>query len=156
MNTDILQLTTFWVDTNLCGVKVLDVQEILHYRKITPVALVPEHVRGLMNLRGDIVTVLDLRRMFGLPPLADETTSMNLVVQTADEAVSLFVDRMATIVEVTADQLLPPPDTIQNALAGYLSAVCQVHDDLLLILDLEAILRLQENGTELSHGYGSG
>lgn len=155
MNTALIQLTTFWVDTNLCGVKALDVQEILHYRKITPVALVPEHVRGLMNLRGDIVTVLDLRRLFELPPLADETTGMYVVVETEDEAIGLGVDRMATIVEVTDDQLLPPPDTIQNALARYIQSVCQVNEELLLILDLEAILRLQENGTESPYRHGT-
>ncbi len=140
MNSEMAQLMTFWVDTNLCGVKVVDVQEILHYRTITPVALVPEYIRGLMNLRGNIVTVIALRRLFGLPALEDETTGMNVVAQAKDEAICLFVDRMATIVEVAADQLQPPPETMQGALARYLQSVCQEHDNLLLILDLEAIL----------------
>jgi purine-binding chemotaxis protein CheW len=143
MTTDTMQLTTFWVSTNLCGVDVRHVQEILHFQKITPVALVPDYVRGLMNLRGNIITVLDLRRLFGLPPLTDETTGMNLVVQSADEAICLSVDRMHTIVEVQPDQLLPPPGTVQGVIARYIQHVCQVGDDLVMVLDLEAILRLQ-------------
>jgi purine-binding chemotaxis protein CheW len=145
MTTDILQLTTFLVGTNLCGINVRHVQEILHAQKITPVALVPEYVRGLMNLRGNILTVLDLRRLFGLPPLPDETTGMHVVVQLAEEAISLFVDRMHTIVEAQPDQLLPPPGTAQGVIARYIQHVCQVNDDLVMVLDLEAILRLQEN-----------
>ena len=145
MTADIMQFTTFLVGANVCSVNVLQVQEILHYQKITPVAMTPEYVRGLMNLCGNIVTVLDLRRLFGLPPLTDETTGMHLVVQPADEAISLFVDRTHTIVEVQPDQLLPPPGTVQGVIARYLRGVCQVDDDLILLLALEAVLGLREN-----------
>ena len=144
MNTELMQCTTFWLGANLCAVNVLDVQEILHEQKMTPVALTPDYVRGLMNLRGNIITVIDLRRLFGLPPLLDETTGMHLVVQTAGEAISLFVDRMSTIVEVAADQLLPPPDTAQGAIAKFIKAVSRVDDHLMMLLDLDAVLDLQE------------
>lgn len=144
MNMELMQCTTFWVGANLCAVNALSVQEILHYQKMTPVALTPDYVRGLMNLRGNIITVIDLRRLFGLPPLQDETTGMHLVVQTAGEAISLFVDRMSTIVEVTAEQLLPPPDTAQGAIARYIQAVSQADGHLMMLLDLDAVLDIQE------------
>ena len=144
MNAALMQCTTFWVGANLCAVNALDVQEILHCQKMTPVALTPDYVRGLMNLRGNIMTVIDLHRLFGLPPLQDETTGMHLVVQAEGEAISLFVDRMSTIVEVAAERLLPPPDTAQGAIARYIKAVSRVDDHLMMLLDLEAVLDIQE------------
>ncbi len=63
-----MQFTTFYVGDDLFGVNTKQVQEILHYQTITPVSLVSEYVRGLLNLRGQIVTVIDLRNLFGLPP----------------------------------------------------------------------------------------
>ena len=146
MNAELMQCMTFWVGANLCAVNALDVQEILHYQKITPVALTPEYVRGLMNLRGNILTVIDLRRLFGLPSLPDETTGMHLVVQAEGEAISFFVDRMDTIVEVAAEQLLPPPDTAQSAIARYIASVSRVDDHLMMLLNLETVLDIQERG----------
>ncbi|GAK52729.1 CheW protein [Candidatus Moduliflexus flocculans] len=146
MNAELMQYMTFWVGANLCAVNALDVQEILHYQKITPVALTPEYVRGLMNLRGNILTVIDLRRLFGLPSLPDETTGMHLVVQAEGEAISFFVDRMDTIVEIVAEQLLPPPDTAQSAIARYIASVSRVDDHLMMLLNLETVLDIQERG----------
>lgn len=146
MNAELMQCMTFWVGANLCAVNALDVQEILHYQKITPVALTPEYVRGLMNLRGNILTVIDLRRLFGLPSLPDETTGMHLVVQADGEAISFFVDRMDTIVEIVAEQLLPPPDTAQSAIARYIASVSRVDDHLMMLLNLETVLDIQERG----------
>jgi purine-binding chemotaxis protein CheW len=137
-----LQFTTFYVGEDLFGVNTKQVQEILHYQKITPVSLVPEYVRGLINLRGQIVTVIDLRYLFELPMLEDETNRMHLVVRAEEEPICLFVDRMNTIVSVQADQLLPPPGTDQSATANYIREVCQIDDDLLMVLDLEQVLSL--------------
>lgn len=139
-----LQFTTFYVGDDLFGVNTKQVQEILHYQKITPVSLVPEYVCGLLNLRGQIVTVIDLRNILGLPSVDDETLRMFLVVQVADEPICLLVDQMYTIVNIQADQLLPPPGSIQDVTASYIRKVCQLDDDLLLILNLERVLHLQE------------
>ena len=140
-----LQFTTFHIGDDLFGVNTKQVQEILHYQAITPVSLVPEHVRGLLNLRGQIVTVIDLRNLFGLPHVDDETFRMFLVVQVEEESICLLVDSMHTIVSVQNDQLLPPPGSVEDLTARYIREVCQVDDDdLLLILDLERVLDLQE------------
>jgi purine-binding chemotaxis protein CheW len=139
-----MQFTTFYVGDDLFGVDTKQVQEILHYQKITPVSLVSEYVRGLLNLRGQIVTVIDLRNLFGLSPVDDETFRMFLVVKADEEPICLLVDQMHTIVNVQSDQLLPPPGSVQNVTAKYIRKVCQVEDDLLLILDLERVMELQE------------
>ncbi len=139
-----LQFTSFYVGDNLLGVNAKQVQEVLHYQKITPVSLVSNYVRGLLNLRGQIVTVLDLRILFGLPPVEDESFRMFIVVQEEQEAICLFVDRMHTIVDVRGDQLFPPPGRVQDAIARYIQDVCQLDDDLLLVLDLERVLQMQE------------
>lgn len=142
--SDTVQFTTFYLGEDLFGVNTKQVQEILHYQKITPVSLVPEYVRGLINLRGQIVTVIDLRSLFGLPTVEDERSRMHLVVQVEEEPICLFVDRMNTIVSVQVDQLLPPPGAVQDVTARYIREVCQIEDDLLMILDLEQVLHLQE------------
>jgi purine-binding chemotaxis protein CheW len=139
-----MQFTSFYVGDNLLGVDAKQVQEVLHYQKITPVSLMPDYVRGLLNLRGQIVTVLDLRSLFGLPPVEDESFRMFLVVQEEQEAICLFVDRMHTIVDVRDDRLFPPPGRVQDAIARYVREVCQLDDDLLLILDLERVLQQEE------------
>lgn len=136
-----LQFTSFYVGEVLLGVNAKQVQEVLHYQQITPVSLMPDYVRGLLNLRGQIVTVLDLRSLFGLPPLDDETFRMFIVIQDEHEAICLFVDSMHTIVDVRADRLYPPPGRVQDAIARYVRDVCQLDEDLLLILDLERVLR---------------
>lgn len=109
-------------------------------QKITPISLVPDYVRGLLNLRRQIVTVLDLRSLFGLPPVEDESFRMFIVVQEEQEEICLFVDRMHTIVDVRSEQLFPPPGRVQDAVAHYIREVCQLDDDLLLVLDLERVL----------------
>ena len=136
-----LQFTSFYVGDSLLGVNAKQVQEVLHYQKITPVSLMPDYVRGLLNLRGQIVTVLDLRSLFGFPPIKNESFRMFIVVQEAHEAICLFVDRMHTIVDVQPDCLCPPPGRVQDTIARYVGDVCQLDDELLLILDLEQVLQ---------------
>ncbi len=142
-NMPILQLTTFYVGDDLFGVNTKQVQEILHYQTITPVSLVSKSVRGLLNLRGQIVTVIDLRTLFDLPAVDDETFRMFLVVHVDDEPICLLVDRMHTIVGIQPDLLLPPPGSIENVTARYVQKVCQVDDEVLLIVNLERVLELE-------------
>jgi len=139
-----LQFTTFHIGDDLFGVNTKQVQEILHYQAITPVSLVSKSVRGLLNLRGQIVTVIDLRTLFDLPAVADETFRMFLVAHVDDEPICLLVDHMHTIVSVSSDHLLPPPGSVENVTARYVHNVCQVDEDVLLILDLAQVLELEE------------
>src|ERR1051325_8508575 len=119
------QYCTFYVDGHYFGLDVLKVQEIIRYQEMTRVPLAASVVRGLINLRGQIVTAIDLRRRLGLPdrlsgdpqnPGADagEALPMNLVVRTDDGVVSLLVDEIGEVVEVDEDTFERPPPTLEG------------------------------------------
>src|SRR5579863_8804310 len=84
------QFATFFVADLFFGVDVLRVQEVLRFQQMTPVPLAPDVIEGLINLRGQIVTAIDMRRRLRLPPRAGEKTPMNMVVRSEDGAVSLL------------------------------------------------------------------
>ena len=140
--TDIVQLATFFLGEELFGVDTLRVQEILTYQEIASVPLAPEYVRGLINLRGQIVTVIDLRCRLGFEKLEQGQTSMNLIVNSEEGLMSLLVVNIGNVLDIAADRLLPPPGTIRGVAVHYIQEVCQLEDDLLIVLNLENILRL--------------
>ena len=140
--SSIIQLATFFLHGELFGVDALHVQEILTYQEITSVPLAPEYVKGLINLRGQIVTVIDLRRRLGFEQLEDESTGMNLIVNSNEGLMSLLVDQIGNVLDVHHDHLKPPPGTIRGIAVHYIEAVCQLQDDLLIVLDLDSILQL--------------
>ena len=139
---DIVQLATFFLEDELFGVNTLHVQEILTYQEITSVPLAPDYVRGLINLRGQIVTVIDLRCRLGFEKLEDERTSMNLIVNSDEGLMSLLVDNIGNVLDIPVARLLPPPGTIRGVAVHYIQEVCQLEDELLIVLDLQSILQL--------------
>ncbi|MDY0095900.1 MAG: chemotaxis protein CheW [Candidatus Vecturithrix sp.] len=140
--TDIVQLATFFLGEELFGVDTLRVQEILTYQEITSVPLAPDYVRGLINLRGQIVTVIDLRCRLGFEKLEQERSSMNLIVNSDEGLMSLLVDNIGNVLDIPANRLLPPPGTIRGVAVHYIQEVCQLEDDLLIVLNLQNILQL--------------
>src|SRR3954451_10758073 len=110
------QFCTFTLGEHYFGLDVLKVQEIIRSQEMTRVPLAASVVRGLINLRGQIVTAIDLRRRLGLPDRADagETLPMNLVVRTDDGVVSLLVDEIGEVVEVDEDSFERPPPTLEG------------------------------------------
>jgi purine-binding chemotaxis protein CheW len=140
--SDIIQLATFFLHDELFGIDALHVQEILNYQEITSVPLAPEYVKGLINLRGQIVTVIDLRRRLGFEQLEDESAGMNLIVNSNEGLMSLLVDQIGNVRDVNRNQAKPPPGTIRGIAVHYIQAVCQLQDDLLIVLDLDSVLQL--------------
>lgn len=140
--SEIIQLATFFLQSELFGVDALHVQEILTYQEITSVPLAPEYVKGLINLRGQIVTVIELRRRLGFDQLENESTGMNLIVNSNEGLMSLLVDQIGNVLDIQRDRLKPPPGTIRGVAVHYIQSVCQLEDELLIVLDLESILQL--------------
>src|ERR1700759_4249148 len=93
------QYSTFFVADLFFGVNVMHVQEVLRYQPMTPVPRSPQTVEGLINLRGQIVTAIDMRKRLGLPERASDKTPMNMVVRTTDGAVSLLVDEIGDVLD---------------------------------------------------------
>jgi purine-binding chemotaxis protein CheW len=131
------QLSTFFVADLFFGVDVLDVQEVLRSQQMTPVPQASEMVEGLINLRGQIVTAIDMRRRLRLPPHAENQTPMNMVVRTSDGVVSLLVDEIGDVLDVDAVDYERSPSNLDLAARELIRGVYKLKDRVLLVLDTE-------------------
>lgn len=138
------QFCTFYLDKSLFGVEVGRVQEVIRSQEMTAVPLAPSVVRGLINLRGQIVTALDLRRRLGRPDATDGRAPMNVVVRCDEGAVSLLVDEIGDVLEVDAASLEAPPDTLVGRSRELIRGVVQREKGLLLVLDITKTLETSE------------
>jgi purine-binding chemotaxis protein CheW len=136
------QFCTFLLDQFLLGVEVRQVQEVIRYQEMTRVPLAPPVVRGLINLRGQIVTAIDLRRRLELSDRPADRLPMNVVIRTADGPVSLLVDEIGDVVEVAADDFERPPETLHGAARGLIQGAYKLPDRLLLVLDIEKAVQM--------------
>ena len=142
------EYATFFVDGLFFGIDVLQVQEVLRYQEMTQVPLAPAVIEGLINLRGQIVTAVDMRRRLKLRERAEGQTPMNTVVRTKDgTAVSLLVDEIGDVVEVDAETFEATPDNVDPAARDLLQGVYKLKDRLLLVLDTEKVIDIAANVT---------
>lgn len=128
------QLCTFTVEQLLFGVEVTSVQEVLRAQPMTRVPLARPMVRGLLNLRGQIVTAIDMRTYLGLPARVNGEPPMNVVLRTADGSISLLVDAIGDVIEVAQRSFEPPPSTMRPEQRRTIEAVCKLPGQLLLVL----------------------
>jgi purine-binding chemotaxis protein CheW len=134
------QFCTFFADNLLFGVAAEQVQEVIRFQPMTPVALAPKAIRGLINLRGQIVTAVDLRSLLGLAIPSEDYTPMNVVVRTSQGAFSLLVDRIADVLELEQDSFECPPDTLEGMSRELISGAYKLPDRLLLVLDIDLLV----------------
>ena len=144
--TDSKQYSTFFLNGLFLGVEVLKVQEVIRYQEMTRVPLAPNMIQGLINLRGQIVTAIDMRRRLGLPERPDALLSMNVVVRTAEGVVSLLVDEIGDVVEVKPDWFEVTPDTIGATVRSVIDGVYKLSGRLLLTVDVERIASVEGLG----------
>jgi purine-binding chemotaxis protein CheW len=136
------QYCTFWVDGLFFGVAVSEVQEVLRYQQLTAVPAAPEAVQGLINLRGQIVTALDLRTRLGLAPRPEEALPMNVIVRSRGEVVSLLVDDIGDVITVDPStsgglDLEAPPANVPSIVQDVLVGVLPLPGELLLVIDAD-------------------
>lgn len=131
------QLCTFFVDGLFLGVEVEKVQEVIRYQEMTNVPLAPRVIGGLINLRGQIVTAVDLRRRLDLHERSAGEFPMNVVVQTDDGAMSLLVDDIGDVVEVDTESFESALDTLTGVTRELIRGVYKLDKQLLLLLDTE-------------------
>ena len=134
------QMCTFRLARLFFGLEVHHVQEVLKYRELTQVPLAPPEVRGLINLRGQIVTAIDLRRRLGLPERGEGVKPMNIVVRSHEGIVSLLVDEIQDVLSVSDDLFEPTPGALDDNTRQLLSGVYKLENNLLLRLDLDRVL----------------
>ena len=138
-----LQLATFYVGDLLLSLPIDFVQEINRNLDLTEVPHAPPHVRGVINLRGDVATVIDLRRILGLGAAEVTPQSRNLIVRSGDESIGLWVDRIADIISITTDGITPSPANISGADGRYFKGVYRTDSEIVVILDVDEVLSVE-------------
>lgn len=130
------QFTTFWLAGNLYGVEVEHVQEVLRSQALTRVAQAPDAVAGLLNLRGQVVTAIEMRTRLGLGPRAEDDKAILVVVRLRGEVVSLLVDAIGDVADVAEDAFEVPPDTLSGPVRELIRGAYKLDGRLLLALDV--------------------
>ncbi|MGE3617827.1 MAG: chemotaxis protein CheW [Gemmatimonadales bacterium] len=140
------QFCTFQVADLFFGIEVLQVQEVIRSLEMTRVPLAPPCIEGLINLRGQIVTAIDLRTRLGLPIRENEEPPMNVVVRTDDGALSLLVDAIGDVIETNDEAFERPPETLPADARQMIRGVYKLPGRLLLILDIVRATSLETAG----------
>ncbi|MBT4760114.1 MAG: chemotaxis protein CheW [Bdellovibrionaceae bacterium] len=139
VSADTLQVCEFKIGQDFFGISVLNIQEIIKPQKITKVPLSDNYVKGLINLRGQIVTGLSLRTLFGLEEKSTEE-NMNVIVRHEDQLISFMVDKICDVQDLEKQDFQQTPDTISRKIAQYVSGVYKLEDRLLIILDINRLM----------------
>jgi purine-binding chemotaxis protein CheW len=135
-------LVTLTVAGQLCGVPVLSVRDVLGEQTITRIPLAPPEVAGSLNLRGRIVTAIDLRRRLRLPPAPPGTPRMSVVAEQGGELYALLVDQVSEVLTLRSGQFEPAPPTLPQAWAGFADGIYRLPAGLLVVLDVARLLAL--------------
>lgn len=136
------QFCTFFLDGLFFGIEVEKVQEVIRHQQTTAVPLAADVIGGLINLRGQIVTAVDLRRRLELSLRDSSMNPMNVVIRTEDGAVSLLVDEIGDVVEVEQESFEHPPDTLRGVARELIRGAYKLKGKLLLLLDTDRALRM--------------
>ena len=140
----VLQWVTFRLEDETYGINVMQVQEVLRYSEIAPVPGAPSYVLGIINLRGNVVTVIDTRQRFGLPP-AEVTDNTRIVIIEADkQVVGILVDSVAEVVYLRQSEIETAPNVGNEEAAKFIQGVCNKNEELLILVDLEKMMTAQE------------
>jgi len=139
-----VELATFYLEDALFGMDILRIQEINKNMERTKVPHAPEYVLGIINLRGRIVTIIDLGRKLGLLPTRLSEENRNIIVDCQDELTGLFVDRIADVVSVDGGKILPPPSNVRGAQSRFFEGVFKTGQRLIAILNVEEVLKVEE------------
>ncbi len=139
------QLLTFTLAEQLFGVPVLQVNDVLGPQKITKTPLSSSAIAGIMNLRGRIVTAVDVRSCLHQPVRCDDEKSMSVVVEQKGELFSLMIDAVGDVLTLSQDSFEPPPETLDAAWRGVAAGIHKLQDKILVILDVGQLLHTASN-----------
>ncbi len=138
------QYCTFFLDGRYFGVEVQQVQEVIRYQEMTRVPLASPVVSGLINLRGRIVTAIDLRRRLGLADRPADQLPMNVVVRAGDDALSLLVDEIGDVIEVSDDKFEKPPETLRGIARTLVEGAYKLESQLMLVLNTREAVEIPD------------
>jgi purine-binding chemotaxis protein CheW len=140
----IRQLISFTVGSEEYGLELLRVKEVIRVRQITWLPKAPTCVKGIINLRGDVIPIVDLRDRFGLASAEQTASSRVIVVEIGGRSVGMVVDSASQVVRVPADQFDPPPPVWGAGTRDFITAVGKTGERLILMIDVDAILSTED------------
>ena len=148
-----MDIVVFDIGHIRCGLDILEVQEITRIHAYTPVRGAPSYVRGLVNMRGQIITLIDVRQRFGLPPLEERGALFSIIVPVEAEMVGLLVDSVGDVLRADAEAIRPPPSNLHGAEGYFFHAVVEMSEGLIALVEGE---RLARRGVDSSAGRAGG
>jgi purine-binding chemotaxis protein CheW len=143
-DAELMQLVTFSIGEEEFGVDILKVQEIIRMMEITKVPRAPEFVEGVINLRGKVIPIIDLRRRFGLAARSHDKHTRIIVIEISGMIVGFVVDSVSEVLRIPANTVEPPPPVVSGMESEYISGVGKLEDRLLIMLDLDKLLSREE------------
>jgi len=140
----VLQYVTFKLDQETYGINVMQIQEVLRYTEIAPVPGAPDYVLGIINLRGNVVTVIDTRQRFGLMP--EETTDHTriVVIEVENQVIGILVDSVAEVVYLRQSEIETAPNVGNDESAKFIQGVCNKNGELIILVEFEKMLSEEE------------
>ncbi len=135
------EFITFYIGDALCGIDLLKVQEVIKHTDITQVPQAPEYVLGILNLRGRIITVIDIGKKLELSPIESDKNNRNVIVNSLDEHIGLLVDRISDVLQVKSDRIEPTPSNIGGIQKEFFKGVYKTAKNLIGILDIDEVLK---------------
>ncbi|MGD8912831.1 MAG: chemotaxis protein CheW [Candidatus Thiodiazotropha sp.] len=140
----LIQFVTFILMDEVYGINVMQVQEVLRITEIAPVPGAPSYVLGIINLRGNVVTVIDTRTRFGLPTKELDDASRIIVIESEKQVVGILVDAVAEVVELREQEIDVAPNVGTEESSRYIQGVATQEDNLLILVDLNKLLSDEE------------
>lgn len=140
VDNPILRWVTFKLAKEKYGINVMQVQEVLRVTEIAPVPGAPSYVIGIINLRGNVVTVIDTRKRFGLSPKEMDDSTRIVIVESEDQVIGILVDSVAEVVDLRASEIEGSPNVGSDDNAEFIQGVASLEGELLIIIDLNKLL----------------
>ncbi len=140
----VLQWVTFRLADETYGINVMQVQEVLRVTEIAPVPGAPDYVLGIINLRGNVVTVLDTRKRFGLPATEKDDSTRIVIIESEQNVVGVQVDSVAEVVELRRSEIELSPAVGNDESSKYIEGVASNNDQLLILIDINKLLSAEE------------
>ncbi|MBI4804786.1 MAG: chemotaxis protein CheW [Desulfovibrio sp.] len=143
----LLQLVTFTISNEEFGLDILRVQEIIRTMEITKVPRAPDFVEGVINLRGKVIPIIDLRKRFGMESKKHDSQTRIIVVEIHSMIVGFVVDSVSEVLRIQSSTVEPPPAVVSGVESEYISGVGKLEDRLLILIDLDKLLSEEEHGS---------
>jgi len=135
-----LQCASFYLGDALMAIPIQQIEEITRHLLLTPVPHAPPYVRGVINLRGEVMTVIDLRAVLALGTTEITPQTRNVIVSSRGEHIGLLVDRIADVVTIESEQIEPPPANVSGVDGRFFRGVYKLERELLVILNIETVM----------------